>query len=141
VLIEFFISGKNDPRSLTLNWDLNDRAVFGREITSPFRLEGPEISREHFALAARDNLIYIEDLSSNGTFLNGGRVFKGQWQRVSLGDVIEVPGYQIQVGLNPPEPAAGNTLMESIPSFNAWEIFLMLVSLGAIALVILYFQW
>jgi pSer/pThr/pTyr-binding forkhead associated (FHA) protein len=152
VHIEFFITRKTDLNAFTLDWDINDRVVFGREITSPVRLEGSEISREHFALVTRDNSVFIEDLSSNGTFINGSRVSRAQWQKVSLGDVIEVPGYQIQIGHSPKSPAPRLPADDPPPSaisdhwkqpfwrFTVWETTIVLVAACTLALIYFYFQ-
>ena len=37
-------------------------------------LEAPGISREHLEVQAEDSAVFLTDLSSNGTWLNGARM-------------------------------------------------------------------
>src|SRR5690348_7410224 len=65
---------------------------------SPVNLTGSEISREHFALFSRRGDVCVQDLSSNGTVVNGKPVAQKRPQKLVEGDVISVPGYEIELG-------------------------------------------
>jgi predicted component of type VI protein secretion system len=73
------------------------RLVFGRDLSSPMDLEGPGVSREHFNIFEADGNVRIEDLSSNGTSLNGTRMAREEPRQLADGDTIEIPGYRIEV--------------------------------------------
>ncbi len=96
--VDLIIRKQSDSNAYTITCDLAERLVFGRTLGSPVNLSGSEISREHFALFCRKGEICVEDLSSNGTIVNGKPVPQKKAQKVSSGDVISVPGYEIEVG-------------------------------------------
>jgi pSer/pThr/pTyr-binding forkhead associated (FHA) protein len=74
-----------------------EKIVLGRHLGSPVLLQGEGLSRHHFSLMVVDGALAIEDLSSNGTWLNGA-LLKGQAPaRVRSGDLVEIPGYEIRV--------------------------------------------
>jgi predicted component of type VI protein secretion system len=158
VTLELIVRRKNDPQSYLVVCELADRVIFGRDDTktSPVRLEGSEISREHFALSLHENQIYIEDLSANGTSVNGEEIDRATPQRLHLGDVVEVPGYELswkkagsaaasaespgEVGvMSKPEKAAGFSL-KSAWSFTGWEMLICAVIVATLVLIIYYFS-
>src|ERR1700760_4479565 len=51
--------------------DIEDRVVLGRHLDSPVLLQGEALSRQHFALFITDDQLLVENLSVNGTRLNG----------------------------------------------------------------------
>lgn len=58
----------------------------------------PAISRSHCKLITREEGFYLEDLnSSNGTFLNGRKVFPGNKERLQNGDVIRLANMEFKV--------------------------------------------
>jgi hypothetical protein len=77
--------------------DLEDRVVLGRHLGSPLLLQGEAISRQHFALFIADEQLMIENLSGNGTRLNGESLAAQNPLSLQSGDLVEVPGYQIRV--------------------------------------------
>jgi hypothetical protein len=77
--------------------DLEDRVVLGRHLGSPLILQGEAISRQHFALFITDRQLMIENLSANGTRLNGESLAVQNSSSLQTGDLVEVPGYQIRV--------------------------------------------
>jgi pSer/pThr/pTyr-binding forkhead associated (FHA) protein len=77
--------------------NLEDRVVLGRHLGSPLLLQGEAISRQHFALFITDEQLMIENLSGNGTRLNGESLAVQNLLSLQSGDLVEVPGYQIRV--------------------------------------------
>lgn len=58
----------------------------------------PAISRSHCKIITREEGFYLEDLnSSNGTFLNGRKVFPGNKERLQNGDVIRLANMEFKV--------------------------------------------
>jgi pSer/pThr/pTyr-binding forkhead associated (FHA) protein len=85
----------NDLASVSLA--VNERISIGRYLSSPIPLQGIGLSRDHFALESRDGALLVEDLSTNGTWLNGQRLSQNQVAPARSGDVIEVPGYALEI--------------------------------------------
>ena len=148
--IDLIIRKESDPNSYTVTCDLAERLVFGRGIVSPVNLAGSEISREHFALFSRNGEICVQDLSSNGTVVNGKPVPQNKPQKVGEGDVISVPGYEIEVGrrlsgssiqqpqqtMIPPEPEP--TGFRWGESFTIWEMVVIAAAIGSFLLILYY---
>jgi predicted component of type VI protein secretion system len=82
-------------------WDLavEEKMTIGRYLGSPVLLQGDRLSRHHFVLMVVDGTLTVEDLSSNGTWVNGTLLKEHMSTRVKSGDIIEVPGYEIRVML------------------------------------------
>jgi adenylate cyclase len=60
--------------------------IVGRAVTSDVPIFDPTISRQHAQLMAQDGGVQVKDLgSSNGTFINGGRIMEGV---AALNDVV-----------------------------------------------------
>jgi adenylate cyclase len=60
--------------------------IVGRAVTSDVPIFDPTISRQHAQLVAQDGGVQVTDLgSSNGTFVNGGRITEGL---AALNDVV-----------------------------------------------------
>ena len=79
----------------------------GRHPTSSLVLEDKHISSKHLSVAQRADAhgrpqVYVEDSSTNGTWLNGDRLSKGE--RVTLAD-----GAEIQL------PSDSSTMRKSTP--------------------------
>jgi pSer/pThr/pTyr-binding forkhead associated (FHA) protein len=133
-----------------------EKIILGRHLGSPVLFQGEGLSRHHFSLMVVDGDLTIEDLSSNGTWLNSV-LLKGQEPaRVKSGDVVEIPGYEIRVLINDaveapkPEaaPPAAMVLEESEPpakratittaalkSFEPREVALLLFAMLSFALI------
>ncbi len=147
---------------------IGDGLVIGRGAEEGILLDGPDLSREHLVLTNEGNGIFVADLSSNGTWVNGARLRKMVKTRVGTEDSIELPGYVLQVRpahepeesdqpavvqmpaprlqeIAPPEPAPvprGNLadpVFRFIGSFTFGEKFLVLVGLVGLALLYSYF--
>ena len=101
----------NESRSYDLTID--EKIIVGRHLESPVLLQGEGLSRHHFSLTVVDDALTIEDLSSNGTWLNGA-LLRGQAPaRVTSGDRIEVPGHEIRVLVQDPVSASGRQVEAS----------------------------
>jgi pSer/pThr/pTyr-binding forkhead associated (FHA) protein len=77
--------------------NVEKKVIIGRHLESPVQLQGEGLSRHHFSLTLIDGALAVADLSSNGTWLNGEQLKAQTTSRVKSGDVIEIPGYNIQV--------------------------------------------
>ena len=99
--IQLLITRTATGSSQTVTVPEGERVVLGRSFASPAAFEGSNISREHFAITTRAGKLTLEDLSSNGTWLNGERLPHASEIKVRVGDLIEISGYRIQVNGNP----------------------------------------
>jgi len=151
VQINLTIRRKDDPHSYTVPCNLTDRIVFGRNIVSPAQFEGSEVSRDHFALFLRQKTVYIEDLSANGTLVNDKPVPQGRSAKLDGGDVIGIPGYEIDLDLpqessefvqgihTAPDPASvGKMLSPLLGSFSIWELTIIGSAIASFALILYY---
>ena len=152
------VKSKADASVQNVRHSLNGRMVLGRGTESAVPLEAPGISREHLAMEVEDSALMLTDLSSNGTWLNGARMPQRRKCRVRAGDVVELPGYEIQCQLAGPRPAqvatvtaAGsantiNSVSHSsdvrahsfMASFSTLELFLLTVTLASLVLLVVY---
>ncbi len=87
------IRSKNDGSVREVQRDIGNGLVLGRGAEKGVLLDGPDLSREHLVLTTDDDAIYVTDLSSNGTWVNGSRMRKSLRSRVRFEEPIEVPGY------------------------------------------------
>src|SRR3954470_21732981 len=70
--------------------------LLGRDPECAMTLDDPEVSWRHARVAAADGHMTIEDLgSTNGTFLNGGRILERE--QLSPGDRIELGSAALEV--------------------------------------------
>jgi predicted component of type VI protein secretion system len=76
---------------------MDQKITIGRHLGSPVVLQGDRLSRHHFSLMVIDGALTVEDLSSNGTWLNGALLKEQMSAQVKAGDIIEIPGYEMQV--------------------------------------------
>ncbi|MEZ5356692.1 MAG: FHA domain-containing protein [Bryobacteraceae bacterium] len=95
--IELTLETQADRSSRPFQFPVEGDLVFGRGPDSAVALDGTALSREHFALRNQDGSLQLQDLSSNGTWLNGQRLGKGVTAPVAEGAVIEIPGYRLHV--------------------------------------------
>ncbi|MCW8131427.1 MAG: protein kinase [Planctomycetota bacterium] len=105
--------GRNLGQEFKLN---SDRLVMGRRSACPIPVLDPKASREHAAIVRKNDLFFLEDLSRNGTFVNGKLSTKNSdglvplkfGDQIKIGDTvmevvdeknepisIEIPGYKI----------------------------------------------
>lgn len=78
---------------------VDGKLVLGRGPDSAVPLEGSSLSREHLVLQLEGSDLYAIDQSSNGSWVNGGRLTRGEKRRVQPGDTLEVPGYELRLQL------------------------------------------
>ncbi len=148
--IDLIIREESDPNPYTITCDLAERLIFGRGIGSPINLAGSEISREHFALLSRNGQICVQDLSSNGTFVNGKPVAQKKPQKLSEGDVISVPGYKFELGgrlriasAHEPQhftvsPHVEKAVSRWSESFTFWEMIVIAAAITSFVVIIYY---
>jgi len=91
------IRSKSDGTVREVKHDIGNGLVVGRGAEQGVLLDGPDLSREHLVLTTDGTDIYVTDLSSNGTWLNGVRLRRSIRSRVRMGDSVEVPGYALTV--------------------------------------------
>jgi hypothetical protein len=77
--------------------EVGDRVFFGRHLGSPLALQGDALSRQHFALFLLEEQLMVENLSANGTSLNGEALTLKNSSAIQSGDVVEIPGYEIRI--------------------------------------------
>jgi predicted component of type VI protein secretion system len=159
------IQSKADGATREIKSNIGNGLVIGRGAEQGVLLDGPDLSREHLVLSTDGTNVFVTDLSSNGTWLAGNRLKPSVKTRMRPGDMIEVPGYALQVKpaaepekpkeaavaqMPAPEPApsappsdesaerAGLLAPVSrfIGSFSFGEKFLVLV--GLVGLILLY---
>ena len=128
--------------------NIQDRVVFGRHLGSPLLLQGEALSRQHFAIFMTDELLMIENLSGNGTRLNGDALAVQHPSPLQSGDVVEVPGYQIRVELreDSENEATTKTMVPvwqsygtmALTFFDPLEITLLLCAIACICLFAYY---
>ncbi len=88
----------------------------------------------------------MEDLSSNGTFVNGELAPRSKPKKLNSGDVISLPGYEIKLERRalPPAPrpvipgSAGTKLKISDLSFSTWELIVLVSAISSFVLIIYY---
>jgi predicted component of type VI protein secretion system len=140
---------------------LDGALTLGRGPESPLLLDGTGISREHLRLLAQGDGIFITDLSSNGTWLNGRRLTRGEPHPFTPADAITIPGFEIRIDVtktsatdnpqpSPPAPVAPQAVVESrasgplafVRGFGAslsrMERLLITLALTTLMLVALY---
>jgi predicted component of type VI protein secretion system len=111
------IQSKADSTSREVKSTVAEGLVIGRGVEKGILLDGPDLSREHIVITADGDDLFVTDLSSNGTWLNGNRLTRAERSRVHEGDLIEVPGYVLTIKIeHPPEksPAAPVLQMQSL---------------------------
>jgi len=73
-------------------------------------LPDPRVSRKHAQITSDNGTLLLEDLSStNGSFLNGTRLQKGEKKNISQGDTVSFGGLELKLSL-PGESAKTNIL-------------------------------
>jgi predicted component of type VI protein secretion system len=132
--------------------ELDGGVTLGRGPESLLPLDGTGISREHLRLHSESDRILVTDLSSNGTWLNGRRLTRGEAHPVTPSDTIKIPGFEIGVHLPnvPVQPNAGPAGKPALAggrlafvrafadSLSTGEKLLILLALATLALVCAY---
>jgi len=157
VRVQLLITRNSDSDFQSVTCDLDGRLVLGRDPASPACLEGLGVSRDHFALVPQNGSLLVEDLSSNGTFVNGARLPVRSPLLLQSGDVIEIPGYKIEMHWDSeqpetvvPRPAASlaasgppqrYSVQEFFASLSFWELLLIATILCSLVLIVAYLNW
>jgi pSer/pThr/pTyr-binding forkhead associated (FHA) protein len=149
------VTDKASGDFVSLPLAVEKRTSIGRYLNSPVPLQGIGLSRDHFALEVREGALYVEDLSSNGTWLNGQRLPAEEAVEARNGDLIEVPGYSIEIsitgldaqpeGSSVTEPASKKTVAPWISAlrlatgfFSGFEVVLIVSAFLSFALIVAY---
>ncbi len=99
MLVRLIVTNKVVNETTTTDLTVLDKVTIGRHLGSPIALHGDRLSRHHFSLSIVDGSLTLENLSSNGTWLNGSPLNAKMASKVESGDMIEIPGYEIGVVL------------------------------------------
>jgi len=156
------VRSKNDNSVQNVKYPVTGRLLLGRSPDSVVPLDGPGISREHLAIELEDSTVFITDLSSNGTWVNGDRLTRNRRRKVDATDVIELPGYEVRCRLVAKPEAnvtageattspfalhaigSANAITDSQPplslfrSFTALERLLIIVALASFTVCLIY---
>ncbi len=103
------INGESTPCVLILN----EKVTIGRHLGSPITVQSEGISRHHFSLVIQGENLLVEDLSTNGTSLNGVSLLSKKTALVKKGDVLDIPGYEFDVVDVPQSPDSVDPTLES----------------------------
>jgi predicted component of type VI protein secretion system len=156
VELELSIESKETGAVTVSRLPVNGRVAIGRGPESPILIDGPLISREHFAFEVVNGQLSVVDLSSNGVWLNGYRLPVGQLYLVNEADLLTVPGHDIRcviVNQKPPDPAPGkpaaaplevkkvNPVRAMLDSLSGMEIFVLLIFLAAVGMLLLFVRF
>jgi pSer/pThr/pTyr-binding forkhead associated (FHA) protein len=152
VELELSIESKETGAVTVSRLPVNGRVAIGRGPESPILIDGPLISREHFAFEVVNGQLSVVDLSSNGVWLNGYRLPAGQLYLVNEADLLTVPGHDIRcVILNqkPPAPAPEppevkkkpNPARAMLDSLSGMEIFVLVIFLAAMGMMLLFVRF
>lgn len=95
--VKLVVTNKASKESSNCDLLMDQKITIGRHLGSPVVLQGDRLSRHHFSLMVIDGALTVEDLSSNGTWLNGALLKEQMSAQVKAGDIIEIPGYEMQV--------------------------------------------
>jgi pSer/pThr/pTyr-binding forkhead associated (FHA) protein len=132
------------------------RLLVGRGPECAVLLDGQGISRQHLGIDAEESSLFLTDLSSNGTWLNGKRLPQNRRSKVGNSDVVEVPDYEIRIlavggaagrtavpsnvkESNPTESQATAPSNSFLGSLTLLEKFVLLLAVLAAALCCFYF--
>jgi predicted component of type VI protein secretion system len=160
--VELSISVRSEKTGAldTVKCSLDTAVTLGRGPESPVALDGSGISREHLRLHIEGNALLVTDLSSNGTWLNGRRLTRGEPHAVTSAEAIRIPGFEIcvdpqngsggaakQASAAAPqtavEPARVGGPLESVlalwASLSNVDRFLIALAVATVVLVVLYF--
>ena len=157
--LQVIVTKKESNEVNNISFDVKDKVTVGRHLDSPVVLQGEGLSRHHFSLSEEAGELKVEDLSSNGTWLNGKLMSAQHPTRVKSGDVVEVPGYRMQLMLpnrhdvtryatgsangNLPlkaKPAWAAPILATLGFFSGGELLLLAIAAFTAVLVSFYFS-
>jgi pSer/pThr/pTyr-binding forkhead associated (FHA) protein len=93
-----------------------DRLVFGRDASSDVVVTGTEVSRRHAEIEVTPEGYVLNDLSVNGTYVNGERV--GRQQQLARADVIRIGHDEFRFYADLPTPTPPRA-RRSVPQVTA----------------------
>jgi predicted component of type VI protein secretion system len=111
--VKLVVTHKASKEVSEASFSVEDKVTIGRYLNSPVMLQGEGLSRYHYTLSVIDGTLVLEDLSSNGTWLNGALLKARMTVRLKSTDVIEVPGYRMQILFAAAPPTSPSTRTET----------------------------
>jgi predicted component of type VI protein secretion system len=152
--LKLITTNKTSQQSSEVLLEIEDKVVVGRHLTSPVLLQGEAISRQHLSIALKDEQLTVENLSPNGTVLNGLQLPANESAPLITGDILELPGYEIRVEIPPEDseeesnaaagseaakvPAWQKVLQAAVNFFDPLEVLLVICALAIIVLTTYY---
>jgi predicted component of type VI protein secretion system len=152
--LRLVVTNKESKESSNFDLTIDDKITIGRHLGSPVLMQGDGLSRHHFSLGIAEGVLTLEDLSSNGTWLNGALLKAQMSAPVKSGDIIEVPGYEMLVMIQTydapqsvqsdasvplssakAKPAWMRPLVAAFSFFEPREVTLILLAVASIALI------
>ena len=133
VVPRFVLRGVAD-RAFGRTYPLVGTTVVGRSPECNLRLDAPGLSREHARLTPNNDGVLVEDMgSTNGSFINGRRVQRGQ---ARAGDEIGFDRMRFQlVAPGQAQPAAPKPMLQPSPWWWVAIATAALATVWAIALL------
>jgi len=95
--VRFIVINTASRESTDYELILDEKITIGRHLGSPIVVHSDGISRHHFSIAVSEGKLLAEDLSSNGTSLNGSFMQPETTVIVKEGDILGLPGYELHV--------------------------------------------
>ena len=143
VQIQVAVQTAEESAARVYRLDIDRPVVLGRSPESPIPLDGTPISREHLAFELEGSLVYVRDFSSNGTWINGELIGRGERRAVAEHDEISVPGYSmtlrlIRASARPVPPA--KPVQAFLRSFTGVELYALFVAAAGVTLIVAYLQ-
>jgi predicted component of type VI protein secretion system len=86
------------------------KLTLGRAPGNDWLLEDRLVSKQHCVIQKVDEIYQLRDLSTNGTFLNGNLIGKGNALTLAQGDCIEIGDYAFRIKITDDLPLAGDPL-------------------------------
>jgi pSer/pThr/pTyr-binding forkhead associated (FHA) protein len=117
--VRVFIRPKSGNRTQEVLVPGQTSFVLGRGPTSAALLDGPGISRDHLAVSLEGTNILVTDLSVNGAWVNGKRLPTNEKYKMKPGEVVELPGYELQFQPVNSGAPSGKTQVNQEGSFDA----------------------
>jgi eukaryotic-like serine/threonine-protein kinase len=88
-------SGKGVGQEYSLN---GERLIMGRRSALPIPMADPKASREHAVIFRKDKEYFLQDLSRNGTLLNGRLCSKtSEGSLLKFGDIIKIGDTEMEI--------------------------------------------
>ncbi|MPY87878.1 MAG: type VI secretion system-associated FHA domain protein TagH [Luteitalea sp.] len=93
----------------------------GREMSNDWVLSHTKVSARHAVISYQHAVFYIEDMSTNGVFINSpqNRLVRGRPYALKAGDRIYIDPYEIQVSITSEQNAAALHPFAEVPEGHA----------------------